>query len=272
MGILLLMVTPRRTFTDVTTNNASAAKHGYLPKLENSGSKYLKDDGTWSTPAGGGGAANDMWYDVTGTRTGAQTFTFAGDAADAAMIRRSLFTCLSSGDVRRLGYVKSAAHAGGTVTVTVIVAETGDLATTVLEAGDKDFKISFNRKIDDYLRQFFKPGQIIGDTANPQGMRYYITDDSYIISCDVSARIPAAGVGAAMTVNFYADATALFSSAIDLGSSEADVENTPTAQNTIAAGAWLTCRLLTSAGATNFASDALCYAYVVPQEHYTGAA
>lgn len=36
-------------FTDVTTNNASATKHGYLPKLENTGTKYLKDDGTWAT-------------------------------------------------------------------------------------------------------------------------------------------------------------------------------------------------------------------------------
>ena len=40
------------TFTDITTNNASATKHGFLPKLENSGTKFLKDDGTWDTPEG----------------------------------------------------------------------------------------------------------------------------------------------------------------------------------------------------------------------------
>lgn len=37
------------TLTDVTTNNSSATKHGFLPKLANTGSKYLRDDGTWQT-------------------------------------------------------------------------------------------------------------------------------------------------------------------------------------------------------------------------------
>ena len=40
--------------TDVTTLNATDELHGLLPKLENSGAKYLRDDGTWVTPAGAG--------------------------------------------------------------------------------------------------------------------------------------------------------------------------------------------------------------------------
>ena len=40
--------------TDVTTNNSSASAHGFLPKLENSGTKYLRDDGTWQTFLSGG--------------------------------------------------------------------------------------------------------------------------------------------------------------------------------------------------------------------------
>jgi hypothetical protein len=39
--------------TDVTTNNASATKHGFLKKLENTGIKFLRDDGTWQTPSAG---------------------------------------------------------------------------------------------------------------------------------------------------------------------------------------------------------------------------
>ena len=39
--------------TDITTNNATSARHGFLPKLENSGTKYLRDDGTWQTVSGG---------------------------------------------------------------------------------------------------------------------------------------------------------------------------------------------------------------------------
>lgn len=35
--------------TDVTTLNASSSAHGLLPKLENTGTKFLRDDGTWQT-------------------------------------------------------------------------------------------------------------------------------------------------------------------------------------------------------------------------------
>ena len=48
------------TFTDVTTNNSSTLKHGYLPKLSGSSSQYLAGDGSWATPAGGGGGG-DMY-------------------------------------------------------------------------------------------------------------------------------------------------------------------------------------------------------------------
>lgn len=42
------------TFSDITTNNASATKHGYFPKLPNTGSTFFRDDGQWATPAGAG--------------------------------------------------------------------------------------------------------------------------------------------------------------------------------------------------------------------------
>ena len=41
--------------TDITTLNASTAKHGLCPKGTGTGTKYLKDDLTWDTPAGTGG-------------------------------------------------------------------------------------------------------------------------------------------------------------------------------------------------------------------------
>jgi len=42
------------TFTDITTNNASVTKHGFLPKLANDTGKYLRSDGAWITiPATG---------------------------------------------------------------------------------------------------------------------------------------------------------------------------------------------------------------------------
>ncbi len=42
------------TFSDITTNNSSTGKHGFLPKLTGVSSMYLNGTGGWSTPAGGG--------------------------------------------------------------------------------------------------------------------------------------------------------------------------------------------------------------------------
>jgi hypothetical protein len=36
--------------TDVTTLNADASKHGLLPKLANTGTQFLRDDGVWINP------------------------------------------------------------------------------------------------------------------------------------------------------------------------------------------------------------------------------
>jgi hypothetical protein len=43
------------SLTDITTNNFSITRHGFVPKGTNTGA-FLKDDGTWGTPAGGGSA------------------------------------------------------------------------------------------------------------------------------------------------------------------------------------------------------------------------
>lgn len=48
------------TFTDITTNNASTTKHGYLKKLSNSATEYMDGTGNWSTPAGGGGGSSGI--------------------------------------------------------------------------------------------------------------------------------------------------------------------------------------------------------------------
>jgi hypothetical protein len=56
------------SLTDVTTNNASTTKHGFLPKLTSFTTDFLRGDGSWG-PAGGvqnlGGIKGQdvMWYD-----------------------------------------------------------------------------------------------------------------------------------------------------------------------------------------------------------------
>ena len=41
------------SFSDVTTNNASASNHGFLPKLSGSATDFLKGDGTWGAATAG---------------------------------------------------------------------------------------------------------------------------------------------------------------------------------------------------------------------------
>ena len=60
------------SFTDITTNNASTTKHGYLPKLNNSATQFLNGQGNWATPATGITSLNGL--------TGAtQTFSITDD-------------------------------------------------------------------------------------------------------------------------------------------------------------------------------------------------
>lgn len=40
------------SFSDITTNNVSTSKHGFVPKVTNT-SLFLKGDGTWAAPPGG---------------------------------------------------------------------------------------------------------------------------------------------------------------------------------------------------------------------------
>lgn len=55
------------SLTNITTNDFSTTKHGFVPRGTNVG-KFLKDNGTWAVPAGGGGGSSSIpdWYSSTG--------------------------------------------------------------------------------------------------------------------------------------------------------------------------------------------------------------
>jgi hypothetical protein len=74
------------TTTDITTNNFTTAKHGFVPKGTNVGN-FLKDDGTWGTPASGGsgvcGIANSSGvYTYYATLSLAITAATSGQTVD----------------------------------------------------------------------------------------------------------------------------------------------------------------------------------------------
>lgn len=57
------------SLSDNTTNDVSTSKHGFTPKAPNDTAKFLRGDGTWAAPAGGGVA-------IIGNPTGAPTISF----------------------------------------------------------------------------------------------------------------------------------------------------------------------------------------------------
>lgn len=63
------------SISDTTNNNASLAKHGFLPKLPGGTTMFLRADGTFATPAGG--AASNSWDGVMSAAVG------DGDPQDA---------------------------------------------------------------------------------------------------------------------------------------------------------------------------------------------
>lgn len=70
--------------SDITTNNASTSKHGFLKKLSNVATEYMDGTGAWSTPAGGGSGGFPLdSYSLDGTY---------GDHFTAASLNTSLWT------------------------------------------------------------------------------------------------------------------------------------------------------------------------------------
>lgn len=62
--------------TDVTTNDASTTKHGFLKKLDNDTSHFMRGDGAWAAASGSGSVATDTIFDAKGdlpVGTGADT-------------------------------------------------------------------------------------------------------------------------------------------------------------------------------------------------------
>jgi hypothetical protein len=53
-NIKALVTDANMTTSDITTNDVSTAKHGFAPKAPNDTTKFLRGDGTWAVPAGGG--------------------------------------------------------------------------------------------------------------------------------------------------------------------------------------------------------------------------
>ena len=97
-NIKALVTDANLTTTDITTNNVSTAKHGFVPKAPNSTVQFLRGDATWAAiPEVIQLAASD---ETTALTTGTAKITFRMPyAMTLTAVRASLSTAQASGSI-----------------------------------------------------------------------------------------------------------------------------------------------------------------------------
>jgi hypothetical protein len=65
-GNFLKNIDADATLTDITTNNSSTTKHGFLKKLDNDSTHFMDGQGNWTVPAGSGGYTDEEAQDAVG--------------------------------------------------------------------------------------------------------------------------------------------------------------------------------------------------------------
>lgn len=195
---------------------------------------------------------------LSGAYASVNTFVFTGDDRDANLVKKSIFSCTdSTGATRRHGYIKSAVNNSGTITVTVVT-------DSNLASGDKDFKVTSMQKVYPFIHFVRVPLQVTGDAVNSIGLwNLDLIEDMKFISSSVKAITPAAGAGAAMTWNVYANSTALYGTAPDLGVNTYLRDQRPTTIDVVE-GSDVSVRILTAGGATNYAANVQFRIVMIP--------
>lgn len=132
------------TTSDITTNNFTTAKHGFVPKGTNVGN-FLKDDGTWASIPGGGDALTSSPLSQFASTTSAQlagvmsdeTGTGALVFANTPTLVTPILGTPTSGNLANCTFPTLNQNTTGTasnVTGTVAVANGGTGGTTAADA------------------------------------------------------------------------------------------------------------------------------------------
>ena len=90
------------TFTNITTGNATTSNHGYLPQLGGGTTNFLRADGTWAAPSGGGTYTATAPIVVTSTVISVDTTKAKNKIAtysDVQAVKNTLNDTISLGSV-----------------------------------------------------------------------------------------------------------------------------------------------------------------------------
>lgn len=237
------------------SGNMEVAGTGGISDAPSDENVYGRKNAGWEVIAGGTG---EIWTVISAAYASANTITVAGNDKTVALAQFSLFTCTdSAGTTRRYGFVKSSVNNSGTITHTIV-------STSNLAAGDKYFRIAYNRKIHDYQHVVSVPGQLTASATESLGVwKLNIRAASKFISSDIAAITPAVGTGAALAWNVYSGASALYSTAPDATTNSVLEDQRPTTID-IAKGANISVRFTSVGGATNYPADVQVTLFIVP--------
>lgn len=115
--------------SDVTTNNASTTKHGFLPKLPNSDHQFLDGTGAWVNLQG-----TDGWYKDTDTweYVSATSFRIVGKNVAIRFLKGTKIVLVQTSG--KYFYVLGATYTGGNTVVTVTGGSNYSIANATITA------------------------------------------------------------------------------------------------------------------------------------------
>ena len=118
------------TLSDNLTGNASAAKHGFLPKLPNKDHQFLDGTGTWVNLQG-----QDGWYLDTDTWEYVSSNSFRIVGKNVALRFPIGAKIVLVQDIGKYFYVVACSYTGGNTIVTVTGGSNYSIANTAISAG-----------------------------------------------------------------------------------------------------------------------------------------
>ncbi len=124
------------SLTNITTNDVSTSKHGFIPILPNDATKFINGLGAWTVPSGGGSGGGWLGYSGAGlTVSGTQFFPITGGAVPSATETDVDLPAPSAATIANL-YVESNVAVGAGTTLTATFRKAGsDTTLTCAIAG-----------------------------------------------------------------------------------------------------------------------------------------
>ena len=172
--------------SDITTNNATTAKHGFLPKLDNNTAHFLDGQGGWTTPSGGGLAYNNSTITTT-------NLTCAED---------NVYNCTIAGlTANRNAVLPAPSAAGHVIRINIL---DGDDTYALLIIGDTGVTIDGGASAAEWSRLFIADESVTLESTSTTNWKVIV--DRRIPCYGLAERQAAQSINTASTTKIALDA------------------------------------------------------------------